>query len=45
MLEAQREMLMLWEDQLPPAAPDELVAAGARVAAAMTASQHEAGDR
>jgi hypothetical protein len=37
MLHAQREMLMLWEDQLPPATEDNIAAAGARVGAAMTA--------
>jgi diadenosine tetraphosphate (Ap4A) HIT family hydrolase len=45
MLEAHREMLMLWEDQLPLATPDELANARTRVGAAMAASQHEADDR
>jgi diadenosine tetraphosphate (Ap4A) HIT family hydrolase len=39
MLEASREMLMLWEDQLPPASMDQIADAGARVGAAMAASQ------
>jgi diadenosine tetraphosphate (Ap4A) HIT family hydrolase len=37
MLEASREMLMLWEDQMPPARPETLAAAGAKIAAAMRA--------
>lgn len=44
MLEAQREMLMLWEDQLPPATKDEIEAAAARVGAAMAAGE-VAGDQ
>jgi diadenosine tetraphosphate (Ap4A) HIT family hydrolase len=35
MLEATREMLMLWEDVLAPASTEEIAAAGKRIAAAM----------
>ena len=35
MLEATREMLMLWEDVLPPASAEEIAAAGKRIAAAL----------
>ncbi len=37
MIEAQREMLMLWEDQLPPATEAAIADAAARVGAAMAA--------
>jgi len=35
MLEATREMLMLWEDVLPPATPEQIGGAGQRIAAAL----------
>jgi len=35
MLEAQREMLPLWEDRLPPAAPEEIEDAGRRIGKAL----------
>ena len=35
MLEATREMLMLWEDVLPPSSAEEIAAAGKRIAAAL----------
>jgi diadenosine tetraphosphate (Ap4A) HIT family hydrolase len=38
MLEASREMLMLWEDVLPPATSDQIQEAGERIAAAMKAA-------
>jgi diadenosine tetraphosphate (Ap4A) HIT family hydrolase len=37
MLEAQREMLMLWEDQLAPASAAEIAEAGRRIGAALRA--------
>ena len=35
MLDATREMLMLWEDVLPPATADQIAEAGKRIAAAL----------
>jgi hypothetical protein len=34
MLEARREMLMLWENRLPPASAAEIAEAGRRIGAA-----------
>ncbi len=39
MLEASREMLMLWEDILPPATTDEIAEAGRKIAAALVSSR------
>jgi diadenosine tetraphosphate (Ap4A) HIT family hydrolase len=35
MLDARREMLMLWEDQLPPASAEAIACAGKRIGAAL----------
>jgi len=38
MLEARREMLMLWEDRLPPASPEAITATGRKIGAALAAA-------
>ncbi len=37
MMEATREMLMLWEDQLPPATDEQIACAGRRIGASLSA--------